>query len=142
MPGGQEVGAKTPENLPADAFFLTKETEQQMFAADVVMTEQPGFFNPVLDDFLDPRAERNFPEGHRCAPAREIPLDFESNLLGGEPHFLEDHQRNPIRLAKDGQHQVLGAQVIVLMALGFFTCQDDDLATLVREPFEHPASLW
>jgi hypothetical protein len=28
------------------------------------------------------------------------------------------------------------------MALGFFTCQDDDLATLVREPFEHPASLW
>jgi len=142
LSGGQEVGAKTPENLSADPFFFPQQTQQQMFAADVVMPEQSGFFNPVLDNFLDPRAEWNFPEGHRRAPARKIALDLETNLLGGEAHFFEDHQRNPIRLAKDGQHQVLGAQVIVLMALGFFTCQDDDLATLVREPFEHPASLW
>jgi hypothetical protein len=34
------------------------------------------------------------------------------------------------------------AQIIILMPLGFFTSQDYDLAALVREPFEHPASLW
>jgi hypothetical protein len=36
---------------------------------------------------------------------------------------------------------VLGSEVVVLVTLGFLSRQDDDLPTLVRESFEHPASL-
>src|SRR5438309_1848132 len=93
-----------------------------------------------IADFLHPWAEGNLPEGHRRAAFRQVSLDFETDLLGGEPHLLQDHQRDPVGLAKDGQDQVLGAEIVVLVPLGLFARQDDDLSALVGEPFKHPVS--
>src|SRR5437899_711453 len=111
-----------------------------MLAADMVVAQQPGLFDRVFDDFLHPWAEGDLPEGHCRAAARQVPLDFETDLLCGEPHLLQDHQGYPVGLAQDGQDEVLGAQIVVLVPLGLFACQDDDLSALVGEPFKHPVS--
>ena len=112
-----------------------------MFAADMVVPEKAGFFDSVFDDFLDPWAEGDFPKGHGGPPAGQIPLDLQTDLLGGEPHLFQDHQGNPIGLTENGQDEMLGSEIVVLMTLGLFPREDDDLATFVRESFEHPASL-
>src|SRR5207245_2111384 len=108
--------------------------------ADVVVAQQPGLFDRSLDALLHPWAEGNRPEGHRRAASRQVSLDIETDLRGGEPHLLQDHQRDPVGLAKDGQDQVLGAEIVVLVPLGLFARQDDDLSALVGEPFKHPVS--
>jgi hypothetical protein len=36
---------------------------------------------------------------------------------------------------------VLCSEIVILMTLGLFPREDDDLPTLVRESFEHPASF-
>src|SRR5207247_3100871 len=64
LAGSQEIGPEAPENLPADAFLLTEQAQQEMLAADVVMAQQPGLFDRVLDDFLHPRAEGDRSEEH------------------------------------------------------------------------------
>src|SRR5207247_762187 len=69
LAGSQEIGPEAPENLPADAFLLTEQAQQEMLAADVVMAQRPGLFDRVLDDFLHPRAEGDLPEGHCRAAA-------------------------------------------------------------------------
>ena len=141
LSGGQEIGAEAAENLSADPFFFSEQAQQKMFAPDMIVAEKTGFFDPVFDHLLDPGAEGNFAKGHRGAAAGQVPLDFQSDLLGRESHLFQNHQGDAVGFAKDGQDEMLGPEVVVLMTLGLLSREDDDLPTLVRESFEHPASL-
>jgi len=107
----------------------------------MVVAKQTGFFDPVFDYFFHAGAERNFPKGHRGTAAGQIPFDFQTDLFCRKPHFFQNHEGDAVGLTQDGQDQVLRPEIIVLVPLGFFTREDNDLPTLVRESFEHPASL-
>jgi hypothetical protein len=113
-----------------------------MFTADMIVSKESGFFDPVFDDLLDPRAERDLTKGHGGTPAGQIPFNFQTDLFGRESHLFQDHQGNPVGFPENGQDEMLGSEVIVLMTLSLFPCEDDDLPTLVRESFEHPASFY
>ncbi len=102
MPGGQEVGAEAAEDLAPDPLFFAQQPQQEMLAADMIVAEEAGFFDAVLDHLFDAGAERNLAEGHRGSPSRQVPLDFQADLLGREPHLLQDHQGNAIGFAENG----------------------------------------
>src|SRR2546423_14723811 len=112
-----------------------------MLTADMIVTKETGFFNSIFDDFLDPRAERDLTKGQGGGPAGQIPFNFQTDLFGRESHFFQDHQGNPIGFTENGQDEMLGSEVIVLVTLSLFPCEDDDLPALIRESFEHPASF-
>src|SRR3990172_7288823 len=112
-----------------------------MFAADMVVTQKASFLYPIFNDFLHARAERDFTERHRGSSTRQIALDFQADLLCREPHLFQNHEGDAIGFTEYRQDEVLGPEVIVLVPLGFLTCEDDDLSTFIRESFEHPASF-
>src|SRR6266513_5409532 len=107
----------------------------------MIVSKETGFFDPVFDDLLHPRAEWNLTKGHRGPPAGQIPFNFQTDLFRRESHFFQDHQGNPVGFTENGQDQMLGSEVIVLMTLSLFPCEDDDLPTFIRKSFEHPASF-
>ena len=92
-----------------------------MFAPDVIVAQQPGFFDPVLNHFFHARAEGNFTKGHGGAAPRQITLDFEPNLLRGQPHLLNDHECDAVRFAENGEDQVLRSQIIILVTFSLFS---------------------
>src|SRR2546427_6113495 len=107
----------------------------------MIVSKESGFFDPVFDDLLDPRAERDLTKGHGGTPAGQIPFNFQTDLFGRKSHLFQDHQGNPVGFTENGQDEMLGSEVVVLMTLSLFPCEDDDLPTLVRESLEHPASF-
>jgi hypothetical protein len=112
-----------------------------MFAADMIVSKEAGFFDPILNDFLHPRAKGNFPKGHGRSPTWQIPLDFQADLFSRESHLFQDHQGYSVGLTEYGQDKVLGPEVVVLVTLCLFPSEDDDLPALIRKSFEHPASF-
>src|SRR5690606_29384606 len=137
----EQVGAEAAKDLAADPLLLPKQPQQQMLAADMVVSEQPGFLHRVFDDLLHPRAEGNLAEGHRRPAARQVALDLEAHLLRGQTHLLQNHESDAVRFTEDSEDEMFRAQIIVLVALSLFPSQDDDLPAFVRESFEHPSSL-
>ena len=69
----------------------------------------------------------------------KVPFDFELDLFRREPHLLEDGDGDPVFFAEDAEEEVFGPQVVVLVALGLFAGQDDDLASPVGKLLEHAA---
>jgi hypothetical protein len=56
-------------------------------------------------------------------------------------HLFQDHQGNPVGFAENGQDEMLGSEVVVLMTLSLFPRENDDFPALIRKSFEHPASF-
>src|SRR5215210_1537487 len=106
-----------------------------MLAADMVMSEKTGFFDPVFNDFLDPRTERYFTKGHGGTPPGQIPFNFQSDLFGRESHLFQNHQGNSVGFTEDGQDEMLGSEVVILMTFSLFPCEDDDLSAFIRKSF-------
>ena len=71
----------------------------------------------------------------------KVPFDFELDLFRREPHLLEDGDGDPVFFAEDAEEEVFGPQVVVLVALGLFAGQDDDLASPVGKLLEHARLL-
>src|SRR5688572_8020710 len=112
-----------------------------MLAADMIVSKETGFFDSVFDDLFDSRAEWDLTKCHGGSSAGQIPFNFQTDLLGRESHLFQDHQGNPIGFTENGQDEMLGSEVVVLMTLSLFPCEDDDLPALIRKSFEHPASF-
>src|SRR5262245_13205949 len=112
-----------------------------MLATNVVVSKQTGFFDPVFDHLLNPRAERDLTKSHGGPSAGQIPFNLQTDLFGRESHLLQDHQGYSVGFTEDGQYEMLSSEVVVLMTLSLFPCEDDDLPALIRKSFEHPASF-
>jgi hypothetical protein len=107
----------------------------------MIVSKETGFFNPIFNDLLDPRAEGDLSKGHGGSATGQIPFNFQTDLFGRESHLFQDHQGNPVGFSENGQDEMLGSEVVVLMTLCLFPRENDDLPALIRKSFEHPASF-
>ena len=98
----QQVAAQAAKHLPADPFFFPQQAQQEVFAPDVVVSQQSGFFNAVFDDFFDAWTEGNFPEGDGRPATGQTAFHLQTNLFGRQPHLLDDHEGNAIGFTENG----------------------------------------
>src|SRR5579863_4656030 len=72
------------------------------------------------------------------APA-DAGLDLTPHGRHGDVQRFQGLRTRALALAQDSEHQVLGADVVVVEAPRLLLGEDDDSPRLVGEPFEHGA---
>ena len=137
LPGTEQVHAETAEDLAADAFLLADEPEEQMFAADIVVAEKPGFFNGIFKDFFCARSEGDVAEGEGVAAGGEVSFHLHADLIDVDAHLAEHRDRDAVFFAERAEQDVLRSQVIVLEPLGLFPGVDNYFSSAFRKFFEH-----
>ncbi len=63
LAGTKQIYAETAKDLAADPFFFTDKSEEKVFASDIIVPEEPGFFNCVFKDFFCAGSKGNVAEG-------------------------------------------------------------------------------
>ena len=111
-----------------------------MLRADVVVAEGERFAQRKLEDLLRARGEGNLPGRHLVALADD-PRDLGPHLLERNVERLEGACCDALLLAEQPEQQMLGADVVVLERARLVLCEDDDLASPLREAFEHAADV-
>ncbi len=137
LAGAEQVHAETAKDLAADAFLLTDQSEEQVFAADIIMAEEPGFFNGVFKDFFCAGSEGDVAEGEGVAARGQVSFDLHADLVDIDAHLAEHGDRDAVFFAERSEKNVLRAQVIVLEPLGLFPGVDDYFSSSFCEFFEH-----
>ena len=108
-----------------------------MLGADVVVVEVAGFFDRVLDDLLGPRRLRQLAHRDHVGPALDELLDLEADLAQVDVEVLQDVGGDAAAFLDQAEQDVLGADVLVVEALGLLIGQLHHLAGPVGESFIH-----
>ena len=75
-----ELHAQIHQNLSCHTLLFAKQTQENMFGADVVMIEIASFFHRILDDFFGSRRLRQLADSDHFGAALNQFFDFEPNL--------------------------------------------------------------
>ena len=143
MTSWRTLSRLTPERLEdagGDPLALAHEPEQEVLRADVVVAESAGLVDGQLDDPLRPRGQAHLADD-RSVAAADDELDGGPDLGQLDVHVLEDARRDALALADQAEQQVLGADVVVVEALGLVLREGQDLAGAIGELVEaiHPS---
>ena len=122
-----EADAEALEHAGRDAFALADQAEQQVLGADVVVVEAARFVDGELDDLLGARRQADFADDRPVAAADDE-LDRRADLVQLDAHVLENLGGDAVAFADQAEEQVLGADVVVVEALGLFLRERQDLA--------------
>ena len=114
-----EVDAEALEHAGGDALALADQAEQQVLGADVVVVEPARLVDRQLDHLLRARRQADLAEHRAVAPADDE-LDGGADLVQLDAEVGEHLRGDAIALAHEAQQQVLGADVVVVEALGLF----------------------
>ena len=127
-----------PEGLEdpgGDALALADEPEQQVLRADVVVAEAAGLVDRELDDALGARRQADLADDRAVTPTDDE-LDGGPDLGQLDVHVLEHTGRDAFPLPHQAEQEVLGADVVVVEALGLVLRKGQDLACPVGELVE------
>ena len=130
-----EVDAQAFEHTGGDAFALADEAEEQVLGADVAVVEPARLFDGELDDLLGARRQANL-AGHRLLAAADDEFDGGADLVELDAEVVEDLGGYTVAFANEAEEQVLGANVVVVEALGFFLCEGQNAARSFRKLVE------
>ena len=72
LAGAEQVRPEAPEDLSSDAFFLTDEPEEQVFASYVAVSEEPRFLYGVFKDFFGAGVKGISPKVRVLPPAGRL----------------------------------------------------------------------
>src|SRR5690606_19826488 len=114
-----EVDAEAFKHASSNAFALTDEAEQQMLCADVAVVQPASFVDGELDDLLGARGKADLAK-HGPVAAADDELDRGANFVEFDPEVGEDLCGHAIALADEAEQDVLGSDVVVVEAVGFF----------------------
>ena len=114
-----EVDAEALEHAGGDAFALADEAEEQVLGADVVVVQAARFVDGQLDDLLGARRQADLADDGAVAAADDE-LDGGADLVQFDAEVGEHLRGDAVALADKAEQQVLGADVVVVEALGFF----------------------
>ena len=104
-----------------------------MLGADVRMIERLGFLPRERENFFHARRVGNVPD-HFCFRAgADLLLDFHPHRFEIETHLLEDVDGNALAKLDQAEQEMLGPDVIVVEAVGFFASERQDLLGARRE---------
>ena len=115
-----------------------------MLGADVVVVEAAGLLDRVLDHLLGSRRLGQLAHGDHVRAALHELLDLEANLAQVDVQVLEDVGADARAFLDQTQQDVLGADVLVIEALGLLVGQGHDFPSAIGETFEHhdPPESW
>ena len=136
-----QLQAQVHEDLGRHAFLLAQQAEQQVLGADVVVVEVAGFLDGVLDDLLGPRRLRQLAHGDHVRAGLDDLLDLEADLAQVDVEVLQDVGGDAGAFLDQAEEDVLGADVLVVEALGLLVGQLHHLAGPVGEAFVHASRL-
>ena len=132
-----ELEPEVHQHLGGDAVVLTKQAEQEVLGADVVVVEVAGLLDRVLDDLLGPRRLGQLAHGDHLGAALDELLDLEADLAQVDVEVLEDVGADSGALLDEAEQDVLGPDVLVVEPLGLLVGEGHHLAGSVGESFEH-----
>ncbi len=136
-----QLEAQVHENLGRHAFLLAEQAEQQVFGADVVVIEVAGLFDGVFDDFLGPGRLGQLAHRHHVRAGLDDLLDLQADLAQVDVEVFEDVGGDARAFLDQAQEDVLGADVLVVEALGLLVGQLHHLASPVCKSFIHSCRL-
>ena len=125
-----QVRTELDEHLGGDTLTLADETEEDVFGADVVVTQLQRLTQRQFEHLFGARGEGDVATGGRTALADDL-LDLAADRLKGDTDTLT--------LVDQAKQNVLGPDVVVVEQAGFFLSQDDDPTGPVCESLEHVA---
>src|SRR5580765_64754 len=134
------VHSQRAHDLNGDTLTLADETQQEMFGADVLITELTGFQERELEDLLRPRGERDLTGRHRL-PAADRLFHLGPNRGELDAEGSEASCADTLTLRDEAQQQMLGPDVVVVEEPRFLLGEHDHAAGALREPLEHVASV-
>ena len=103
-----------------------------MLGADVVVVEPPRLVDGQLDHLLGARRQADLAHDRPVA-ATDDELDRGADLGQLDAQVLEHPRGDAVALADQAEQQVLGADVVVVEALGLFLGEREDLAGSLGE---------
>ena len=142
-----EVGAHRLQDARRHPLPLTDQSQQEMFGADIVVTQPACFVEGQFQHFLGPWGERDFLIGSPLATA-DGGFDLGAHAVGGDIQALQNLAGDPLTFADDPQQDMLGTDRAVVEALGFFLGQNDDPPGALCKSLKHcddvplSARLW
>ena len=129
------------QDLGGHAFLLAQQAQQQVFGADVVVVEVAGLLDGVLDDLLGPRGLGQLAHGDHVGPGLDDLLDLQADLAQVDVEVLQDVGGDAGAFLDQAEEDVLGADVLVVEALGLLVGQLHHLAGPVGKAFIHSSRL-
>ncbi len=114
----RQIGAQFDEHLGGDALALADQPEEDVFGADVVVTELKRFPQRQLEHLLGTGGERDVSRRRRAALADDF-LDLVAHRLERDPEGLEGLGGDAFALVDQPEQDVLGADVVVVQEPGF-----------------------
>jgi hypothetical protein len=130
------LGSELLQHLGGDPLALPDQTEQDVFGADVIVTELQRLAQAELEDLLRPGRERYVAGRGLLALADDLHHLFAD---GGEidVEALQRLSGYPLALVQQAEKDVLGADVVVVQKTRLFLSQDDYPAGTICEALKH-----
>src|SRR5437588_4132829 len=97
------------------------------------MIERLCFLAGERENFLHPRRVGNVADDFCLRTRADLFLHFHSYGLEIESHFLEDIDRDTLAELDQSEQQMLGADIIVVEAVGLFASELQDLLSARSE---------
>ena len=101
--------------------------EQNVLGADVGMIERLRFLAGEREHFLHARRVGNVADHLRLRAGADLFLDFHADGFEIEPHLLEHVDGDALAELDQAEQKMLGADVIVVEAIGFLASERQDL---------------
>ena len=141
-----EVDAEAFEDAGRDAFAFADESQEQVLGADVAVVEAAGLIDGELDDLLRSWREADLAEDGAVATSNDE-LDRGADLVQLHAQVGKHLGGDAIAFAHQSEEDVLGADIVVVEAVGFFLCERQHAACALGElvePIGHVPSptLW
>ncbi len=137
-----EVDPQALQHACRDALAFSHQSEEQVLGADVVVIEAPRLVNREFDDLLRARGQSDLADRWLFA-APDDELNRRAHLGQLHAHVAQHPSGDAIALAHESKEQVLGADVVMVEAVGLFLGERQDLAGPFRKFVEfvcHPGS--
>src|SRR5262249_25348196 len=123
------------QDARGDALVLAHEPQEDVFGADVVVSERESFAQRELEHLLRARRERNLPGGDLVA-LTDDPRHLRADFLHGDVERFEHTRRKTLLLAEEAEQDVLRADVVVLQRPRLALRENHDLPCPLGEPLE------
>ena len=128
-----DVDVEGFEDAGSDALPFAEEPQQNVLRADIRMVEGLRFLPGEREDFFHARRVRNTALGLRFLAGTNLFLHGIANGLEIEPHFLENAHSDALAQLDQPEQNVLGADVVVVEAVGFLAGEREHLLGSRRE---------
>lgn len=126
--------------MGGDTLTLAKQSEQDVLGADIGMLQGFGLLAGEGEDLLHAGRVGDI-AGHLVLLAgADLFLDLLADGLEVEAHLLEDIHRDPLAQLDQAEQEMLGADIVMVEAVGLLAGKGQNLLSAGREIVHHGCS--